>query len=99
MNQEIRFLTKGKCSSYNTGNVGVSYKWNAITFDVRFHDTTLTRKGCFTNVANPAGNYAAAVWGQGYSDWCDARVVGSVKVDFELDDVRALIQAFPGYAI
>lgn len=71
-----------KLSSYNTWNIGASYKWNAVTFDVRYHDTTLTAKGCFTNVANPAGNFAAAVWGEGYSDWCGARVVGSIKVDF-----------------
>jgi hypothetical protein len=72
-----------KLSSYNTWNIGASYKWNVVTFDVRYHDNTLTRRGCFTNVANPAGNFAAAVWGQGYSDWCDARVVGSINVEFD----------------
>lgn len=72
-----------KLSSYNTWNIGASYKWKAITLDVRYHDNTLTRRGCFTNVANPAGNFAAAVWGQGYSDWCDARVVGSINVELD----------------
>jgi uncharacterized protein (TIGR02001 family) len=72
-----------KLSSYNTWNIGASYKWKAVTLDVRYHDNTLTRRGCFTNVANPAGNYAAAVYGQGYSDWCDARVVGSINVAFD----------------
>lgn len=72
-----------KLSSYNTWNIGASYKWKAITLDVRYHDNTLTRRGCFTNVANPAGNFAAAVWGQGYSDWCDSRVVGSINVELD----------------
>lgn len=72
-----------KLSSYNTWNIGASYKWKSITLDVRYHDNTLTRRGCFTNVANPAGNFAAAVWGQGYSDWCDARVVGSINVELD----------------
>ena len=79
----IKGIQGFKLSSYNTWNIGASYKWKIVTFDVRYYDTTLTRKGCFTNVANPAGNYAAAVWGQGYSDWCEARVMGSVRVDFD----------------
>jgi uncharacterized protein (TIGR02001 family) len=79
----IKGIQGFKLSSYNTWNIGGSYKWNAVTFDVRYHDTTLTRKGCFTNVANPAGNFSAAVFGEGFSDWCDARVVGSVRVDFD----------------
>ncbi|PPD43278.1 MAG: hypothetical protein CTY15_10385 [Methylocystis sp.] len=79
----IKGIQGFKLSSYNTWNIGASYKWNAITLDVRYHDTTLTRQGCFTNVANPAGNFAAAVWGQGYSDWCDARVVGSINMELD----------------
>jgi hypothetical protein len=50
---------------------------------VRFHDTTLTQRGCFTDVANPAGNFAAAVTGVGFSDWCEAKVVGSVTLNFD----------------
>ena len=79
----IRGIQGFKLSSYNTWNIGASYQLNAITVDVRYHDNTLTPQGCFTNVANPAGNFAAAVSGQGFSDWCDARVVGSIEVDFD----------------
>ena len=79
----IKGIQGFKLASYNTWNIGASYNWNDVTLDVRYHETTLTQRGCFTNVANPVGNFAAAVSGQGFSDWCDARVVGSIKVDFD----------------
>jgi hypothetical protein len=79
----IKGIQGFKLSSYNTWNIGASYKWKAVTLDVRYHGNTLTPRGCFTNVANPAGNFAAAVLGQGYSDWCESRVVGSIRVDFD----------------
>jgi len=79
----IRGLQGFKLSSYNTWNIGASYKFHVVTFDVRYHDNTLTSRGCFTNVANPAGNFNAAVFGQPTSDWCDRRVVGSVRIDLD----------------
>lgn len=74
-----------KLSTYNTWNIGASYEWNGAIFDVRYWDTTLTQKGCFVNVANPAGNLSAALWSNPYSNWCEARVVGSVKVNLGTD--------------
>jgi hypothetical protein len=79
----IKGIQGFKLASYNTGNVGASYKWNNVTLDVRYSGTTLTQRGCFTDVANPVGNFAAAVSGQGFSNWCESRVVGSIKVDFD----------------
>lgn len=72
-----------KLASYNTWNVGLSYKWKNILLDVRYHDNTLTKTGCFINFANPAGNWSAALFGQGVSDWCQARVVGSIQLNFD----------------
>jgi len=79
----IKGIQGFKLSSYNTWNIGASYKWNAVTLDVRYHDNTLTQRGCFTNVANPAGNFGAVYYNYGASDWCDRRVVGSIKLDFD----------------
>lgn len=74
-----------KLSTYNTWNIGASYDWNSVIFDVRYWDTTLTEKGCFVNVANPTGNLSGALWGNPYSNWCEARVVGSIKVNLGND--------------
>ena len=85
-----------KLSTYDTWNIGASYDWNGAVFDVRYWDTTLSQRGCFVNVANPAGNYSAALWGNPYSDWCEARVVGSVKINLGADKVPAIFNPGSG---
>ncbi len=79
-----------KLSTYNTWNIGASYDWNGAVFDVRYWDTNLSQRGCFVNVANPAGNYSAALWGNPYSNWCEARVVGSIKINLGADKLPAI---------
>lgn len=86
----IKGIQGFKLSTYNTWNVGASYDWHGAIFDVRYWDTNLSQKGCFVNVANPAGNYSAALWGNPYSNWCESRVVASVKVNLGSDKSLAI---------
>ena len=71
-----------KYASYDTYNVGASYNWNAITFDVRYYGTNLDKARCYINTSDPAGNFGAANGGIGTSNWCGNRIMGSVSVDF-----------------
>ncbi|GAC1332925.1 MAG: TorF family putative porin [Beijerinckiaceae bacterium] len=69
--------------SYTTWNLGVSYVYKAATLDLRYYDTTLNRDACFINTSDPAGNFlAAGPRGVGPSNWCGARFVASLSVDF-----------------
>ncbi len=87
----IKGIQGFKLSTYNTWNIGASYDWNGAVFDIRYWDTNLTQRGCFVNVANPAGNYSAALWGNPYSNWCEARVVGSIKINLGADKSPSII--------
>ena len=46
---------------------GASYYWKSLTFDVRYWDTDLSDTGC--------------VFRSGFTDGCDARVVGTISLD------------------
>lgn len=54
-------------SDYLTWNVGASYTWKAVTFDLRYHDTDLSRSTC-------GAEYTS-------DNSCDARIVATVSVD------------------
>jgi hypothetical protein len=70
--------------SYTTWNVGVSYLFNKIaTLDLRYYDTNLNKDACWINTSDPAGNFvAASPRGIGQSNWCGARFVATLSVDF-----------------
>jgi hypothetical protein len=53
--------------------------------DVPYHDSTLSKGGCYTDVANPTGDMMAALnsIAGGGSDSCGAPVVGSARIDFD----------------
>lgn len=46
---------------------GLSYVWKSLTFDVRYWDTDLSNNACVAR--------------SGFSDGCDARVVGTISFD------------------
>jgi uncharacterized protein (TIGR02001 family) len=54
-------------SDYLTWNVGASYTWKALTFDLRYHDTDLSSGTC-------GAEYPS-------SDSCDARIVATLSFD------------------
>jgi uncharacterized protein (TIGR02001 family) len=59
-----------KLPDYIYGNVGATYTYKALVFDLRFHGTTLSRQSCFliTGTGSPAG-----------SNGCRSTVVGTVS--------------------
>ena len=62
---------------YNYGNVGVSYTYGIATLDVRFHDTDLTKRDCFTFTGDPRGFSR----GSGTSNWCGDAIIATLSVD------------------
>jgi uncharacterized protein (TIGR02001 family) len=68
-------------SDYTTWNVGASYTWKALTFDLRYHDTDLSTGTC--------GNEYPS------DDTCEARIVATLKVDTSWSALRALQNPAP----
>lgn len=62
---------------YTYWNAGLSYNWKAITADLRYHDTTLSKTECFALTADPRG----IVNGSGRSRWCNPTVVATLSFD------------------
>ncbi len=75
------FGTGVELSDYVTWNLGASYAWEAVTFDLRYHDTDLSSGSC--GAEYPRGNA------------CDARIVASVAVDTSWSALRALRSPTP----
>jgi uncharacterized protein (TIGR02001 family) len=57
---------------------GVSYTWKALTFDVRYWDTNLSDNECIAR--------------SGFTDGCDARVVGTISVDTSWSALKDIIR-------
>ena len=77
------FFGKGfKFASYTTWNVGASYTYKALTFDLRYSGTNLSKAACAVTSSDPAGNFAFGSGGVGRSDWCSNRIFATVSIDF-----------------
>ena len=63
-------------SDYLTWNIGASYAWKALTFDLRYYDTDVSAATCGAEYPR--------------SDSCDARIVASVSVASALSTLRSL---------
>jgi uncharacterized protein (TIGR02001 family) len=61
-------------SDYLTWNIGASYTWNALTLDLRYHDTDLSGDAC--GMEYTRGNS------------CDARVVATISIDTSWSTLR-----------
>ena len=58
-------------------NAGLSYTWKNVTLDLRYHDTNLSKRECFTLTTDPSGVFT----GSGRSRWCDAAFIATLSVD------------------
>lgn len=77
------FFGKGfKFASYYTWNIGASYNYKAVTFDVRYSGTNLSKAACAVSTSDPAANLGFGLGGIGRSNWCDGRVMATISVDF-----------------
>jgi uncharacterized protein (TIGR02001 family) len=74
-----------KLPDYTYGNAGFSYTYKSLTFDLRYHATTLTKQSCFLITGT-----GSAVGG---SNGCDEAVIASLSWNAGLADFKA---AFAG---
>lgn len=68
---------------YTYWNAGLSYTWKNLTADVRYHDTSLSKRDCFALTADPGGILS----GSGRSKWCGPAVVGSLSFDITASSI------------
>jgi len=71
-----------KLPDYIYGNVGATYTYGALSFDLRFHGTTLSRQSCFliTGTGSPAG-----------SNGCQPTIVGMVSWNGTLSEMKSAL--------
>ena len=65
---------------YTYGNAGFSYAYKSLTFDLRYHATTLSKQRCFliTGTGTPTGG----------SNGCDPAVIATLSWNAGLSDVQ-----------
>lgn len=73
-----------KLPDYIYGNIGATYTYRALSFDLRFHGTTLSRQSCFlvTGTGSPAG-----------SNGCQPTVVGTVSWNGAWSEIKSALGA------
>lgn len=77
-----------KLPDYTYGNAGVAYTYKAVTLDLRYHDSSLNKRDCFTLTADPKGVLVSGIsGGAGVSNWCGSAVVATLSVDFTLSEL------------
>jgi uncharacterized protein (TIGR02001 family) len=71
-----------KLPDYIYGNVGATYTYKALAFDLRFHGTTLSRQSCFliTGTGSSAG-----------SNGCQPTIVGTVSWNGAWSEIKSAI--------
>jgi uncharacterized protein (TIGR02001 family) len=69
-----------KLPDYIYGYVGATYTYKALSFDLRFHGTTLSRQSCFliTGTGSPAG-----------SNGCQPTIVGTVSWNGAFSELKS----------
>jgi uncharacterized protein (TIGR02001 family) len=69
-----------KLPDYIYGNIGGTYVHKSLSFDVRFHGTTLSRQSCFliTGTGSPAG-----------SNGCQPTIVGTLSWNGALSELKS----------
>jgi hypothetical protein len=69
-----------KLPDYTYWNVGLTYTYKALSLDLRYHDTNLSKGECSLITGN---NAAIAPIGNGsnQSKWCSAAFIATLSVD------------------
>lgn len=62
---------------YSYWNAGVSYIYANTTLDLRYHDTDLSRRECFSLTTDPRG----LATGSARSNWCGAAFIATLSFD------------------
>ncbi len=65
---------------YTYWNAGLTYALNeAVSVDLRYHDTDLGEAQCFTNTTDPHGISTGST--PGLSDWCGSAFIATISID------------------
>jgi uncharacterized protein (TIGR02001 family) len=65
---------------YNYWNIGLTYAVNdAVSLDLRYHNTDLNKAQCFTDTGDPDGISTGK--SPGFSSWCGSAVIATVSID------------------
>jgi uncharacterized protein (TIGR02001 family) len=72
-----------KLPDYVYGNVGVTYTYKALSFDLRFHATTLSKQSCF--LITGTGSASAG------SNGCQPAVIGTLTWNTGLSDLKSAL--------
>ena len=72
-----------KLPDYGYGNVGVTYTYKALSFDLRFHATTLSKQSCF--LITGTGSRGAG------SNGCEPAVIGTLTWNTGLSDLKSAL--------
>lgn len=62
-------------ADYTYWNIGLSWTHKAMTVDLRYHDTNLSKGNCFLITSDPGGIAT------GRSNWCGAAIIAAVSFD------------------
>lgn len=73
--------------NYTYWNAGISYTYKNLTADVRYHDTSLSKRECFLLTADPRGITRGNGGGAFSSNWCSPTVVASLSFDITASSV------------
>jgi uncharacterized protein (TIGR02001 family) len=77
-----------KLPDYTYGNAGFSYVYKSLTFDIRYHATTLSRQACYLITGT-----GSAVTG---SNGCDQAVIATLTWNAGLSDVKSALGGSSG---
>ncbi len=72
-----------KLPDYGYGNIGVTYTYKALSFDLRFHATTLSKQSCFLITGTGSAS--------GGSNGCEPAVIGTLTWNTGLSDLKSAL--------
>jgi hypothetical protein len=72
-----------KLPDYVYANFGATYVYRALSFDLRFHATTLSRQSCFLITGTGSAS--------GGSNGCNPAVIGTVSWNTGLAELKAAL--------
>lgn len=78
---------------YAYWNVGLGFTYKAITIDLRYHDTDLSKAECNALTADPSAAFTTNVAinnfvTNGLSNWCGAAFIGKLSFDTTLNALK-----------
>lgn len=86
-NANIAFPVPIRLPDYNYWNLGLSYTYKNLTADIRYHDTNLSKRDCFTLTSDPRGINRGNLTGNYTSNWCNPTVVGTLSFDITASSI------------